>query len=228
MGKKGRKSSKTSADSGAAPQAGAASPAPAANMPTVEWAQRTGEVLLTLPYQDMTDTSFSIDEEGKFTFSGSTEGGSKRWVLDVELFAPVVEEGSKVAVKPRNVSIVLQKKEAEWWDRLTKQSGKKPWLKTDWNLWRDEDEDDEGTFGLDDPDYSAMGGMGGMGGGGMPGGLDMASLMAQMQGAGAGGDMPDLGDMDLGGAGGDVPPPVSTADGGDDDEDLPPLEDVDE
>jgi hypothetical protein len=67
--------------------------------------------------------------------------------------------------------ILLVKKEAEWWDMLLKVKGNnKNWLKTDFDRWVDEDEQDEagpeGNFGGDGMPPGGMGGMGGMGGGG--------------------------------------------------------------
>ena len=87
---------------------------------------------------------------------------------------------------------MLRKKELkeEYWPRLTKDKSKLHFLKTDFDKWVDEDEQDAVN------DEDVMGGMGGMGGadGGF-GGIDFSKL-----GGGAGG-MPDM--SALGGAGGD-------------------------
>ena len=68
---------------------------------------------------------------------------------------------------------MLRKKELgeEYWPRLLKDKAKMHFLKTDFDKWVDEDEQDAvpedamggGAGGM--PDMGAMGGMGGMGGG---------------------------------------------------------------
>lgn len=89
----------------------------------------------------------------------------------------------------RAIVLVLRKKEAkaEYWPRLTKEKPNKNWIKTDFSKWVDEDEQEDAP--VEDE---------GMGGG-MPPGMDMASMMG---GGGAGG-MPGMGGMGgMGGAGG--------------------------
>jgi hypothetical protein len=89
----------------------------------------------------------------------------------------------------QHVAFVIKKEESgPYWPRLLKQSGKFSWLKTDFNKWKDEDEEEEVVApGAESPfggDMASM--MGGMGGG--MGGMDINQLM-QMQGmmGGAGG-----------------------------------------
>ena len=68
--------------------------------------------------------------------------------------------------------MVLRKKnkQADYWQRLTKEKIKTPYIKTDFSKWVDEDEQDEAAGGADDEDFAGMGGMPGMGGmGGMGG-----------------------------------------------------------
>lgn len=63
----------------------------------------------------------------------------------------------------KNIQFVLRKKELkeEFWPRLLKDSKKVHFLKTDFDKWVDEDEQNEA------PEEDLSGGMGGMGG--MPG-----------------------------------------------------------
>ena len=103
---------------------------------------------------------------------------------------------SKTHHTPRDVAFVLRKKETkeEYWPRLTKDKQKLHFLKTDFDKWVDEDEQD--AVNEDDP-MAGMGGMPGMGADGGFGGIDFSKL-----GGGAGG-MPDMSGL-TGGAGADV------------------------
>ena len=62
----------------------------------------------------------------------------------------------------RAIIMSLKKKEAEWWDGLTKDKTLKRFIKTDFSKWCEE-EDPEYTGDIPEPG-GGMGGMGGMGG----------------------------------------------------------------
>ena len=94
---------------------------------------------------------------------------------------------------------MLRKKEKklEYWPRLTKD--KLPFVKTDFDKWVDEDEQD-GAEKLDDDGFDGMGGMPGMGGmGGMPGmgGIPGMGDFGSMMGGGMGGMGGGMGGMDF-------------------------------
>merc|ERR1711871_813469 len=157
--------------------------------PQCVWAQRDALVYFTIQQVDLTDEKVEIDfEGGKINFSAG------EYALDLELFAALKTEGSKWVNTGREVQFLLMKEKEEWWDRLTKAPSKNyRFIKTGFNKWKDEDEQDEdtsgpGNFGAGGMDLGSMGGMGG----GMPGmeGMDMAKMMEQMQGMGGmpGGD----------------------------------------
>merc|ERR1719217_377021 len=168
--------------------------------PQCVWAQRDALVYFTIQQVDLTDEKVEIDfEGGKINFSAG------EYALDLELFAALKTEGSKWVNTGREVQFLLMKEKEEWWDRLTKAPSKNyRFIKTDFNKWKDEDEQDEdtsgpGNFGAGGMDFGSMmggmgGGMPGMGGMGGAGGMDMAKLQEMMasMGGGAGG-MPGMG-----------------------------------
>lgn len=82
------------------------------------------------------------------------------------MYAEIDEAASKVHHTSRSVELKLVKKKLkeEYWPRLLKDSKKVHFLKTDFDKWVDEDEQDEAPA----DDFSQFGGMGG-GMGGMPG-----------------------------------------------------------
>jgi len=108
----------------------------------------------------------------------------------------------------RDTFCIIRKKEkkAEFWPRLMKDTKKAHWLKTDFDRWADEDEQ-EGEQAEPGFDPSMMSQFGGGEDAGGFGGIDFSKL-------GAGQDMSGLkegmGDAD--------------SDDGDDDEDMPDLE----
>jgi len=133
-------------------------------------------------------------------FTGTSGTLKRTYHVELEFFAEVDPAESKTAHTARDVAFVLRKKEAkeEYWPRLTKDKAKLHFLKTDFDRWVDEDEQE----GQADEDLMAgMGGMPGMGGDGGFGGIDfsklggaggmpdMSAMMSQM------GGMPNLGDM---------------------------------
>merc|ERR1711957_883916 len=167
----------------------------------------------TIKQVDLKDEKVDIDfEAGKIVFragAGSWSGLQEDlevYALDLELFDALSTEGSKWNNTGREVQFLLMKKEAKWWDRLTKAPSKNfRNIKTDFDKWKDEDEQEEdtqgpGNFGAGGMDFGGMGGGGGMPGGmgGMPGmeGMDMEAMMTQMGGmggmAGMGGDDGEL------------------------------------
>merc|ERR1712130_522228 len=84
----------------------------------------------------------------------------KEHEVDMEFFKEIDPEKSKYAVRPREVSFVLEKtEEGPYWDRLLATKVKQHWLKIDFKNWKDED-DDETDGGLGGAGGAAAGGAG--------------------------------------------------------------------
>ncbi|KAG6005022.1 hypothetical protein E4U21_000537 [Claviceps maximensis] len=188
--------------------------------PEVLWAQRSSSddaaknfVYLTINVPDIPKDGLQLDlKPSGLTFTGTSGTLKRKFHVELEFYAEIDPEQSKINHTAKNIEIKLQKKELkeEYWPRLLKESKKLHFLKTDFDKWVDEDEQNEAT----EDDLSQFGGMGGMPGG-MPGmGGDFGGIDFSKLGGGAG--MPDLDSM-----GGD------DEDSGDDDEDeeeMPALE----
>jgi len=187
--------------------------------PEVTWAQRSSKtdpeknfIYLTISVPDVSTSAMKLDmKPTALTFTGHSESKKATYHVELEFYEEIDPDKSQVKHSARDVEIKLQKKELKevYWPRLLKDKAKVHFLKTDFDKWVDEDEQD----GLpeDDPmNQFGGGGMPGMGADGGFGGLDFSKL-----GGGAGG-MPDMGDM--GGFGGEE-------DGEDDDgdDDMPAL-----
>lgn len=193
----------------------------AALVPEVTWAQRSSSseaeknhVFLAIMVPDVSPQNIKLDvQPGSLDFTGYSESKKANYHVHLDFYKEIDPSASKTNHTSRAVEFVLQKKdlEVEYWPRLLKDAKKVHFLKTDFDKWVDEDEQDEVA---EDDDYmSRMGGMQGMqgmGGDGGFGGIDFSKL------GGAGG-MPDLSGM--GGMGGM---------GDEDDDDMPELEDEEE
>ncbi|KAF3384615.1 Protein wos2 [Penicillium rolfsii] len=167
------------------------------------WAQRSSDsdaernylyVNLKTPDVPKTEAKLSITPSN-VSFTGTSTKGVT-YSVSLDLYAEIDPENSKVNHTDREVELVLRKKELklEYWPRLLKESKKVHFLKTDFDKWVDEDEQDEaaeddyannfGGFGGDDAgglsniDFSKLGGMGGAGG--MP---DLSALAGAAGGA---------------------------------------------
>ncbi|KPV76473.1 uncharacterized protein RHOBADRAFT_42813 [Rhodotorula graminis WP1] len=193
--------------------------------PEILWAQRSSDtepernvVFLTINAPEL-DPDYHLSVEGnQLTFRGKTHQVDnsrgtastiepKEYECTLTLFADATERSR--ALSGKSLQVVLQKRDAkqEYWPRLVADKGRNNRIRSNFDLWRDEDEQEDedddkadqfggmggapgggmppGMGGMGDMG-GMMGGMGGMGGAGGPGGMDFASMMQGM-GGGAGG-----------------------------------------
>ncbi|KAJ4407600.1 p23 chaperone protein wos2 [Didymella pomorum] len=187
--------------------------------PEVTWAQRSSAddaernyVFLTIVAADVPESDLKLDlQPTKLSFKGTSTSKKVTYAVDLEFFAEIDPKESKIQHSGRDVTLVLRKKELkeEFWPRLLKDKAKVHFLKTNFDKWVDEDEQDEAP--ADDEMMNQMNPMGGDGG---FGGIDFSKLGAA-QGMGG---LPGMGGM----------PGMEGLDGEDsdeDDEDMPELED---
>jgi len=183
--------------------------------PEVLWAQRSSStdatknfIYLTLTVPDVSEADLKLDiQPTKLILTGKSHTKKVTYHVELEFYEEIVPSETKKNHTDRDVELVLRKKELkeEFWPRLLKVKGKVHFLRTDFDKWVDEDEQDANP---EDEDFmSKMGGMGGAGGGGAGGngfeGIDFSKL-----GSGPGGDPADL--------------PEESSD--EDDEDMPGLD----
>ena len=91
-------------------------------------------------------------------FEGKSATLKKTYRVALDFFAEIDEDESKINHTARDIEIKLIKKELkeEYWPRLLKDSKKMHFLKTDFEKWVDEDEQNEAA----EEDFSNFGGMG--------------------------------------------------------------------
>ncbi|KAI0181544.1 HSP20-like chaperone [Hypoxylon sp. FL1284] len=134
--------------------------------PEVLWAQRSSNtdpeknfIYLTISVPDVPKENLKLDlQPTGLTFTGHSETLKRTYHLDLAFYAEIDTAESKVHHTARNVELKLRKKELndEYWPRLLKDSKKVQFLKTDFDKWVDEDEQNEAP----EEDFSQFGGMG--------------------------------------------------------------------
>jgi hypothetical protein len=191
--------------------------------PEVTWAQRSSSteaernyLYVDIKAPDVAKSAADLKISSKnVSFTGESKKGVK-YHVSLDLYAEIDPENSKVNHSDREVELVLRKKELkeEFWPRLLETKQKIHFLKTDFDKWVDEDEQDEAA----EDDYANnFGGFGGDEGGGLST-IDFSKL----GGMGGAGGMPDLSAL-AGAAGG-----AEGAEGEEEEDDeLPELEEAD-
>jgi len=102
------------------------------------------------------------------SFEGRSDTLKKTYHVELEFYAEIDPAESKINHTARDVEMKLRKKELgeAYWPRLLKDAKKAHFLKTDFDKWVDEDEQDEAPeddFGAGFGGPGGPGGMGGMG-----------------------------------------------------------------
>ncbi|CAI9117271.1 OLC1v1018628C2 [Oldenlandia corymbosa var. corymbosa] len=108
--------------------------------PEVLWAQRSDKIYLTIALPDAKDVSVKCEVDGRFSFSAVGVDGQP-FSFTLQLYSNIIPEGCKTKIGLRNILCSVQKEKKDWWKRLLKSDGKPaPYIKVDWNKWRDEDD----------------------------------------------------------------------------------------
>jgi len=164
--------------------------------PEVLWAQRSSKtepeknyIYLTISVPDVPPKSLKLDlKSNGLSFTGASETKKTTYHVDLEFYGEIDVENSKTHHSAKDIEMILRKKELkeEYWPRLLKNSAKVHFLRTDFDKWVDEDEQNEA------PEDDYMNNFGaGMGEDGGFGGIDFSKL-----GAGAGAGEPDMPDAE--------------------------------
>merc|ERR1712002_1430210 len=160
--------------------------------PGCMWAQRPKHIILSICLTDVKDPTITVEKK-KLYFKGVGGTDMKEHEVTMEFFKEIDPEKSKFAVRPREVSFVLEKaEEGPYWDRLLETKLKQHYLKIDHKNWVDEDGDDEPAQGQDlEEMMRQMGGLGGAGGAPGAGAADMGDMTKKAY------QRPSLDDLDI-------------------------------
>jgi prostaglandin-E synthase len=160
----------------------------ATRFPPVRWAQRKDSLFITIDLQGVKNPELTVTKDAiKFKGEAQSHGTGPEthvYALDLNLYDEINTDDVKENRTDRTLRLLIGKKESgPFWPRLVKDAAKVSYIKTDFDRWVDEDEEDEApglTDGFDMSQFAQMlGGAGGGAGGGMgggAGGFDMSQL----------------------------------------------------
>ena len=93
-------------------------------------------MFLTISVPDVSPKDLKLDLTSTgLTFTGTSESKKTTYHLDIEFYAEIDVENSKTNHSPKNIEMVLRKKELkeEYWPRLLKDKAKVHFLRTDFD-----------------------------------------------------------------------------------------------
>uniref|UniRef100_H0ZFU3 Very-long-chain (3R)-3-hydroxyacyl-CoA dehydratase n=1 Tax=Taeniopygia guttata TaxID=59729 RepID=H0ZFU3_TAEGU len=106
--------------------------------PHVHWAQRHRELFLRVDLSDVRNPDITItDNVLHFRAQGHGAKGDNIYEFEIEFLEPV-EPKPVCRMTQRQLNITVQKKESNWWERLTKQEKRPLFLAPDFDRWLDE------------------------------------------------------------------------------------------
>ncbi|XP_015907584.2 prostaglandin E synthase 3 isoform X1 [Parasteatoda tepidariorum] len=109
--------------------------------PPVQWAERKNLVYVFFHVTDTKKPKIKLDTDKLYFRARNGEG--QEFETTLHFFKDVNVETSKYSVTDRGIDFILKKVEAgPYWNKLLKDNKKYPWLKIDFNRWRDEDDSD--------------------------------------------------------------------------------------
>lgn len=110
------------------------------------WAQRSSKtdaeknhIFLTISVPDVDPKKITLDVKAQsLTFTGYSETKKANYHVQLDFYAEIDPSAAKIHHSPRDVEMVLQKKEldAAFWPRLLKDKAKVHFLKTDFDKVR--------------------------------------------------------------------------------------------
>lgn len=122
------------------------------NVKQVLWAQRSSTtdaakniIYLTISVPDVPRENLVLDiQPQSISFSGTSSSLKRQYEVTLDLYDEINVDETKINHTAKNLELVLRKKQLkeEYWPRLIKDNKKLHFLKTDFDKWVDEDEQD--------------------------------------------------------------------------------------
>jgi len=116
-----------------------------ARSPFVLWAQDANHIFLKVDVQDALNPRIKIGEHSVDVLTEATgASGVSIYRAHIDLLHKVAEKESSFMVLSNHIDIKLAKfSKNDWWERLSSEKSKLPWLKIDFDRWQNEDDDDD-------------------------------------------------------------------------------------
>jgi prostaglandin-E synthase len=110
--------------------------------PNIKWAQRKDRIYITVDALNIKHPQIDIVDSKHLKFSGKGDGIN--YGFELTFFDEVSKEDSKYTLDTRNIFLSIKKKaKGPYWPRLMETTQKYQWLTPDWNLYVEEDEEEE-------------------------------------------------------------------------------------
>ncbi|CAH8511066.1 unnamed protein product [Schistosoma guineensis] len=106
----------------------------------VLWAQRNDCLYITVVVSDVVNKTVNVKDNSLEFRAEAGKDKPIEYEVKLDFYGNVCTEEPKITTSGREVFICIKKKENGSWPRLLSQKTKCPWLKTDFNRWKDEDD----------------------------------------------------------------------------------------
>jgi len=134
--------------------------------PLILWAQRSNNISIAVEVEDLKIDELKIQDD---LFKIRGKRGNSQYEAVLQLYDKIAGDDLRKISTDRRLEFVIPKEKAGWWPRLLKEKTKVPWIKVDFDKWKDEDEEtEENDMDFGNMDFSNFG----LPGGGKPGALD--------------------------------------------------------
>lgn len=111
--------------------------------PFVYWAQTESHVSLRVDLKNAESPKVDLNEDQLiFTSVGLGAKGRNEYSFALEFFLKVDPKISQYRLMDREIEFNLKKNSEQWWPRLTAENKKPAWLKTDFDKFKSEDDDE--------------------------------------------------------------------------------------
>lgn len=113
--------------------------------PFVFWAQDKDHIFLKVDVQDSVSPVIKIQENTlEVITEGCGAGGVNLYRSFIKLLHPIVEKESTYTVLASHIDVRLVKlSQDDWWPKLHEGAKKLPWLKLDFDRWKNEEEEED-------------------------------------------------------------------------------------
>ncbi|XP_055950433.1 very-long-chain (3R)-3-hydroxyacyl-CoA dehydratase-like [Argiope bruennichi] len=119
-------------------------PSPRKLSPFVFWAQTENNISLRVSLQDVSEPEINTDANSiEFSAHGIGANAGRNEYYFKFVFFKEIDPKVQISMKQMAIEILIEKKDLEWWPRLTKNPEKLAWLKLDFNKLKTFDDEDE-------------------------------------------------------------------------------------
>ncbi|GFS60649.1 very-long-chain [Nephila pilipes] len=115
--------------------------------PFVFWAQTESNISLRVSLQDVSEPDIkTYNDSIEFSAHGIGANSGRNEYYFKFVFFKEIDPNVQVKMKQMAIEILIEKKDLEWWPRLTKNLDRLAWLKLDFDKLKTDDEEEEESY----------------------------------------------------------------------------------